>query len=44
LEVSVFADNITNESGGVVGNPFFGPNATTRVRPRTIGVQLLYHY
>ncbi len=43
-ELTVFADNINNERGTVVGDPFTGPDADLRVRPRTIGVQLDYHY
>ncbi|GAM97369.1 hypothetical protein U91I_00995 [alpha proteobacterium U9-1i] len=42
--LNLFVDNITNEDGGVIRNPFFGPDATTRVRPRTFGIQVDYHY
>jgi iron complex outermembrane receptor protein len=43
-ELSVFADNINNEQGAVVGNPFFGTDGHVRVRPRTVGAQLEYRF
>jgi outer membrane receptor protein involved in Fe transport len=43
-EVSLFADNLNNEKDSVVGNPFDGPDASVRVRPRTVGVQLDYRF
>ncbi len=43
-ELSVFADNLNDENGAVVGSPFFGIDGSTRLRPRTIGLQVDYHW
>jgi iron complex outermembrane receptor protein len=43
-EISLFGDNLNNERDAVVGNPFDGPDASVRVRPRTIGVQVEYTF
>lgn len=46
-ELSIYADNLTNDQGAVYRNPAFGtpaPNWDVRVRPRTAGVELDYHY
>jgi outer membrane receptor protein involved in Fe transport len=43
-EVSLYGDNLNNENGAVVGSPFFGIDGSTRVRPRTFGLQLDYHW
>jgi iron complex outermembrane receptor protein len=43
-EIGLFGDNLNNENGAVVGSPFFGVDGSTRMRPRTIGLQLDYHF
>ena len=43
-EASLFVDNLNNENGAVVGSPFFGVDGSTRIRPRTIGLQLDYRW
>jgi hypothetical protein len=43
-EVSLYGDNLNDENGAVVGSPFFGVDGSTRVRPRTIGLQLDYRW
>lgn len=46
-EVTLFADNVNNEGGTIVGSPFVGspiPDWDARVRPRTLGVQLDYRF
>jgi outer membrane receptor protein involved in Fe transport len=45
--LSLYADNVTNDQGIVSRNPALGiplPNWDVRVRPRTVGVQFDYHY
>ncbi len=43
-ELSLYGDNLNNENGAVVGSPFFGVDGSTRLRPRTIGLRLDYHW
>jgi iron complex outermembrane receptor protein len=43
-DLTIFGDNLNNEKGAVVGNPFFGADASARVRPRTVGVQMDYSF
>lgn len=43
-EISLYGDNLNNENGAVVGSPFFGVDGSTRLRPRTIGLQLDYRW
>ena len=43
-ELTLFGDNLNDESDAVVGNPFDGPDASVRVRPRTIGLQIEYSF
>src|SRR5690606_41818147 len=43
--ITLFADNVSNERDAVFGNPFAGvplPVWDVRVRPRTVGVQFDY--
>jgi iron complex outermembrane recepter protein len=42
-EVTVFADNLTNEDGSPVKTILLVPNWDLRVQPRTVGLQLDYH-
>lgn len=41
---SLYVDNLTNEEGPIVLAPFASPLWTPRTRPRTIGIQLEYHF
>lgn len=41
---TLFADNLTNEYGKVTPPAFLSPELNTRERPRTIGLQVDFHY
>ena len=43
-ELTLYAENLNDEDGAVVGSPFFGIDGATRMRPRTVGLQLDYHW
>lgn len=43
-EATLFVDNLNDEDGAVVGSPFFGVDGSTRVRPRTVGLQIDYRW
>jgi iron complex outermembrane receptor protein len=47
LEIALFGDNLSNESGAVARNPnatIPDPSSNIRLRPRTIGLQFDYRY
>ncbi len=41
--LTAFLDNVNNEQGAVI-RPYLNPDWTSRVRPRTGGLQLEYHF
>ncbi len=41
--LTAYVDNLNNFKGAVIGDPVWGPDYTTRLRPRTIGLQFEYH-
>lgn len=42
-QLTLYGDNLNNFTGAVVGDPYYGPSDSGRLRPRTIGLQVDYH-
>jgi iron complex outermembrane receptor protein len=42
-QLTLYGDNLNNFTGSTVGDPYYGPGDSGRLRPRTIGLQVDYH-
>lgn len=41
--LTLYGDNLNNFTGSTVGDPYYGPDDSGRLRPRTIGLMVDYH-